>query len=125
MGGGIAMQIAIRHPDLVRKLVFAGGTAYTPDGFHPEGLGGMMQMRPEDLAGTPFHQAYLRAVPNPEDWPALIARITELFRNWAGFAPEVSRSVKAPTLRRRAWGRRDRYQARGRVNVIWSVRNHT
>lgn len=25
MGGGIALQIALRHPDLVRKLVCAGG----------------------------------------------------------------------------------------------------
>src|SRR5919202_78290 len=35
MGGGIALQLAMRHPDRVRKFVFAGGTAYRPDGLYP------------------------------------------------------------------------------------------
>src|SRR6266851_5254519 len=36
MGGGIALQIALRHPDLVRKFVFAGGTSYSLEGLYPE-----------------------------------------------------------------------------------------
>src|SRR5512142_2518219 len=31
MGGGIALQIAIQHPDRVRKLAWAGGVAYRPE----------------------------------------------------------------------------------------------
>ena len=41
MGAGIALQIAIRHPEVVRKLVLASVT-YKLDGVHPglmEGLG--------------------------------------------------------------------------------------
>ncbi len=53
MGGGIALQVAKRHPDLVRKFVFAGGASYNPDGFYPELLEGMKKMKPEDLAGSP------------------------------------------------------------------------
>ncbi len=34
MGGAIATQIAIRHPELVHKLVFAGGTSYNPSGYY-------------------------------------------------------------------------------------------
>ena len=36
MGGAIAMQMAIRHPRLVRKLVNFGGASYDPDGLYPE-----------------------------------------------------------------------------------------
>src|SRR5438876_6729505 len=34
MGAGIALQIAVRRPDLVRKLVLAS-PAYSRDGLHP------------------------------------------------------------------------------------------
>src|SRR3982074_1055215 len=40
MGGGVAMYVAVRHPELVRKLGFAGGASYDPDGFYPELLDG-------------------------------------------------------------------------------------
>jgi pimeloyl-ACP methyl ester carboxylesterase len=35
MGGGVALQVAIRHPEVVRKLVVASAS-YTSDGMHPE-----------------------------------------------------------------------------------------
>ena len=49
MGSGIALQIAIRHPDLVRK---ARGrrASYNNDGLYPEVLKGNENMKPEDLA---------------------------------------------------------------------------
>src|SRR5436190_14366490 len=50
MGAGIALQIAIRHPDLVHKLVLAAAT-YNSDGFHPGMLAGLETLKPEDLAG--------------------------------------------------------------------------
>src|SRR5438552_1467054 len=59
-GSGVALQIALRHPELVRKLVFAGGTSFSPGGFYPEILQGAQQTKPEDLAGTPWQQAYAR-----------------------------------------------------------------
>jgi pimeloyl-ACP methyl ester carboxylesterase len=35
MGGAIAVEFANRHPALVRKLVFVGGTSY-PDGLYSQ-----------------------------------------------------------------------------------------
>ena len=32
MGGGVAMYDAVRHPELVHKLVFAGGASFNSDG---------------------------------------------------------------------------------------------
>src|SRR3954467_4959966 len=37
MGGGIALQLAIRHPDVVRKLVVASAT-FRSDGMHAVAL---------------------------------------------------------------------------------------
>src|SRR5258708_7013504 len=59
MGAGIALQIAIGHLDLVRKLVVAAVT-YNSDGFHPGLLAGMETLKPEDLAGSPWQEEYAR-----------------------------------------------------------------
>src|SRR4029078_7434993 len=71
MGGGIALQIAIRHPDLVRKLVLAG-TAASREGMYPQVLEQIETLQQENLAGSPWHQAYMKVAPNPANWPVLI-----------------------------------------------------
>ncbi|HEU4782440.1 MAG TPA: alpha/beta hydrolase, partial [Ktedonobacterales bacterium] len=79
-GGGVAMEMALRSPDLVRKFVFAGGTSYSRDGFYPELLAGSRDMRPEDLDGSPFQQAYTSVAPHPENWHQLVMKVAEMDR---------------------------------------------
>jgi pimeloyl-ACP methyl ester carboxylesterase len=98
MGGAIGTYVAVRHPELVRKLVFAGGASYNVDGFYPELMEGEKKMKPEDFAGTPWLAAYKRIAPNPGDWPKLVIKIRDLDVNWRGLSPDQLRSVKAPTL---------------------------
>lgn len=74
IGAGIALQIAIQHPNLVRKLVVASVT-YNNDGFHPGLLAGMESLQPEHLAGSVWQEEYVRIAPKPEDWPTLIAKV--------------------------------------------------
>jgi len=97
MGGGIALQIAIRHPDLVHKLVVAAAT-YNSDGIYPEILAGIETLKPEDLAGSPWQEEYARTAPNPEDWPTLIDKSKQLDREFQDWPPEAIQSIKAPTL---------------------------
>lgn len=97
VGAGVALQIAIRHPELVRKLVAASGT-YNSGGFHPGLLEAEDSMTPENLAGSPFEEEYARIAPKPEDWPRLIARVQALDREIQDWPPETIRAIKAPTL---------------------------
>lgn len=46
LGGGVALQTAIRHPEVVRKLVVVS-TPFKRDGWYPEVLAGMGQMGPD------------------------------------------------------------------------------
>src|SRR5437588_4076614 len=48
IGAGIAIEIAIDHPSVVRKLVAATPIS-TVDGFHPGVLAGMEALQPEHL----------------------------------------------------------------------------
>ena len=97
MGAGVALQVAIEHPDLVRKLVVASLT-YSRDGFHPGLLEGIDSLKPEDLAGSPFQEEYARIAPHPEDWPRLIDKTKQLDVGFQGWSADAVRSVKAPTL---------------------------
>ena len=98
MGGAIGTYLAVRHPELVRKLVFAGGASYNVAGFYPELMEGEKKMKPEDFAGTPWLKAYLRIAPNPSDWPKLVTKIKDLDVNWRGLSDDQLRSIKLPTL---------------------------
>jgi pimeloyl-ACP methyl ester carboxylesterase len=97
IGAGVALQVAIRHPEAVRKLVLASAT-YNSGGLHPGVLAGIEHLTPEALAGTPFQEEYARTAPNPEDWPTLIAKMKELDGKVQDWLPEDVRSIEAPTL---------------------------
>ena len=65
MGGGIALQLAIRHPAVVRKLVVASAS-YTSDGMHAVAVEMFPSITPKLFAGSPIEAAYLRTAPNPD-----------------------------------------------------------
>jgi pimeloyl-ACP methyl ester carboxylesterase len=96
MGGAVALGVAMRHPHLVRRVVDAGGASFAPDGLYPELLEGEADL--DDLAGSPWEQAYLRVAPDPSAWPALVAKNTALDQGFTGWTADEVRSVTAPVL---------------------------
>ena len=97
MGGGVALQVAIRHPELVRKLVVASAS-YTSDSMHPELLEMIPSITPEVFAGSPIETDYLRTAPNPDDFPTLVATLKQLDMEPFAWPPEDVRGIAAPTL---------------------------
>lgn len=97
MGGGAALQLGIRHPDLVRKLIVASAT-YNSDGIYPEVLAMIATITPEMFAGSPFEAEYLRLAPEPDNWPTLVAKLVQLDGEVQDWPPETIRAITAPTL---------------------------
>jgi len=97
MGGDTALQVAIRHPKRVRKLVPISAK-YRYDGEYPELLAGIQQMTPEIFAGSPNETAYLRHAPNPEVFPTLVEKLKALFGEEYAWPEEDLRSIAAPAL---------------------------
>ncbi len=97
MGGGVALQLAIRHPDLLRKLVVASAS-YTSDGAHPELLAMIPSITPELFAGSPMEEDYRRLAPNPDAFPTLVAKLKQLDMEPFAWPPEDIRGIAAPTL---------------------------
>jgi pimeloyl-ACP methyl ester carboxylesterase len=97
MGGGISLQLAIRHPELVRKLVLAS-TSFTSDGMHPVALEMFPSITPELFAGSPIEEAYLRTAPNPGDFPQLVEKLKQLDMTPFAWPEQDIRAIAAPTL---------------------------
>ena len=97
MGGGVALQVAIRHPELVRKLVLAS-VSYASVGMHPQLLEMIETITPEIFAGSPIEEAYLRTAPNPENFPTLVAKLKRLDMEPFAWPPENIRGIAAPAL---------------------------
>ena len=92
LGGGVALQTAIRHPGVVRKLVVVS-TTFKRDGWYPEVLAGMEQMGPgaaEPMKATPMYQLYSGIAPRPEDWPVLLTKLGELLRRDYDWSEDVT-----------------------------------
>jgi pimeloyl-ACP methyl ester carboxylesterase len=96
MGGTTGLQLAIRHPELVRKLV-AISPNYRSDGYYPELLAGLQMLTPEVFAGTREEAAYLRHAPRPEDFPVLVEKQKVLPQEFA-FPDEDVAAITAPAL---------------------------
>ena len=97
MGGAVALELAMQHPGMVRRVVFAGGTSYQRDGLYPEMLA-EPEPTADDLTGSVWHQAYLRVAPDPSRWPVLVAKNRELDRTFAGWADEDIQALTTPML---------------------------
>lgn len=97
LGGGVALQVALRQPALVRKLVIVSAS-HTSAGMYPEVLATIEQITPELFDGTPWREAYDRTAPDPEAFPALVAKLTKLDATPYAWPPEAIQAITAPTL---------------------------
>ncbi len=94
LGGGVALQTAIRHPRLVRKLVVVSA-AFKRSGFYPEVLAVFDQMGPANavsMTQSPLFTLY----PNV-DWARLFAKIGDLGRQDYDWSADVAKIIP-PTM---------------------------
>ena len=99
LGGGVALQTAIRHPEAVRKLVVVS-TPFRRDGWYPEVLVGMEQMGPEaaePMKATPMYALYSSVAPRPDDWPVLLTKLGALLGQDYDWSGDVA-AMGTPTL---------------------------
>jgi pimeloyl-ACP methyl ester carboxylesterase len=96
-GGSVALHFAVRHPEMLRKLILMS-VSYTLDGVHAGLMEGIGEMKPEMMHGSPWYDEYMRIAPRPEDFPRLFAKKTEMDRQIKDFSEEEIRGIEAPTL---------------------------
>lgn len=95
-GGSIALQTAIRHPSLVRKLVVAAAM-YRNDGLIPGLRESLKTATPESMPAE-LREAYLKVAPNPQALPEFVAKCARRMLDFKDWPAEDIRSIRAPTL---------------------------
>jgi pimeloyl-ACP methyl ester carboxylesterase len=96
LGGCVAWQTAIRHPDVVRKLVIVSAY-HSSAGMHPEALPAFEQIRPEMFDG-PWRDAYNKHAPDPKAFPVLVEKLKRLDLTPFEWPADAIRAISAPTL---------------------------
>ena len=96
LGGGVALQTAIRHPEVVGKLVLLS-TPFRRNAFYPEILAQQAFVTgemAEAMKPTPMYQLYHALAPRPEDFPRLLTKIGEAMKVDFDFSKEIA-AIKA------------------------------
>ncbi len=99
LGGGVALLTAIRHPEVVGKLVVVS-TPFRRDAFYPDILAMQAQVNSamaEGMKQTPMYQLYSSVAPRVQDWPRLLDKIGAAMKVDFDFSKEIA-GITATTL---------------------------
>jgi pimeloyl-ACP methyl ester carboxylesterase len=96
-GGIVAVQMAVRHPNLVRRVATYGSAlGKFEDVTRPESLAELMTLTPYSDSVQFQREDYERVAPDSKQWATLFAKITSIA--WKGFSRDELKSIKAPVL---------------------------
>ena len=95
-GGSIALQIAIRHPELVRRMVVISAI-YARSGMTPE-FWRSMEHASLDSMPAELKQAYVAVAPHPEQLQTFHDKSVKRMMELKDWPPEAIRGIKAPTM---------------------------
>jgi len=93
MGGGVAFQLAVQHPEMVRRLVLVS-TPFARDGFYPEMLpqqAALSAAMAEQMKETPMYKSYAAIAPHPEDFPKLLDQMGAYMRKPYDWSADVKK----------------------------------
>ena len=95
-GGTTCLQIAIRHPELVNRLVLASAT-FKRDGMQPGFFDGFRNAS-LDMMPQPLKDAYLKANPDPKGLKAMFDRDVARMAVFKDISDADIRGIQAPAL---------------------------
>jgi pimeloyl-ACP methyl ester carboxylesterase len=95
MGGGVAMECAIRHPDKVRKVVVIS-SMFRRDGMVQEARGAIPKLTAEAFKGSPIETEYKKLSPTPNEFPEFVKHVIVMASKPHDVSADELRATKAP-----------------------------
>lgn len=95
MGGEVAMQCAIRHPDKVRKAVIISST-FRSDGAVAGANESISKLTAADFKGSTLDTEYAKLSPTPNDFPKLVRRLVATASKPYDLGADKLKATKAP-----------------------------
>jgi pimeloyl-ACP methyl ester carboxylesterase len=96
-GGGVALQLALRHPTLINKLVSLSAT-YRKDGWYPVVSRALEGLNAKAFAGSPVEAAFKKHTPDPQAFEAYVEKMKVLNINDQNITDAQMRSISARTM---------------------------
>jgi pimeloyl-ACP methyl ester carboxylesterase len=96
MGAVTGLQLVIRHPEKVNKLV-AASVSYDTEGWQPEFKAFIPNMTVEMFVGMPFAQEYRKLAANPDGFPELVKKLIAIEHEPQAWGEQV-KAIKNPVL---------------------------
>jgi len=97
LGGGVAMQCAIRHPEKVRKVVSISAPIRR-DGWVKEGVDALSNLTAEAFKGSPMEAEYKKLSPTPNEFPVFVKHVAALASKPYDFGADNLKATKAAFL---------------------------
>jgi pimeloyl-ACP methyl ester carboxylesterase len=94
MGGGIAFQFAVRHPEQVRRLVVLSAP-YKHDGWWTDVEASFATFTPDMFNGTPIKEQYESLGNDPAHFPEFVKKVISIDLNPYDWSEDV-KNIKAP-----------------------------
>jgi pimeloyl-ACP methyl ester carboxylesterase len=89
------MQVAIRHPDRVRRAVVISST-FRSDGMLAESLEAFPQLTADAFRGSPIEAEYKKLSPTPDDFPKFVQRVVATAVKGHDFGADKLEATTAP-----------------------------
>ena len=97
MGGGVAMQVAIRHPEKVRKVISISAV-FRHDGWVKEALELFPQLTADTFKGSPIETEYKKLSPTPNEFPNFVKRVIAMDLKPYDFGADKLKATRASFL---------------------------
>ncbi|MDR6569001.1 alpha/beta fold hydrolase [Chitinophaga ginsengisegetis] len=94
MGGGVAFQFAVRHPEQVRRLVVLSG-AYTHDGWWPDVEAMYATINADMFKGSPIQKQYDSLGNDPAHFPEFVKKVISIDLKPYDWSKDV-KNIQAP-----------------------------
>ena len=95
LGGGVAMQCAIRHPEKVRKIVSISAVIRR-DGWVKKGADALPKLTAEAFKGSPIEAEYKKLSPTPNEFPDFVKHVVAMASKPYDFGADKFKATKAP-----------------------------
>ncbi len=96
-GGIIGLDLAMKHPQLVNKLVVIGSN-YHHDGLSEKAIAELQESKADDEGLALVRSFYQGLSPTPDQWPVFLAKILEMWSTQPAYSIEQLNTIEAPTL---------------------------
>jgi pimeloyl-ACP methyl ester carboxylesterase len=97
LGGMVAWQLAIRHPESAKKLVIISAV-YKYTGWTPETRAILPTITSKVFEGSPMKSEYDSVAPDPKHWPQFVNKMKKFVTTPYDFNAEKIKAIKSPTL---------------------------